>query len=84
MSNKYRLLELHAVYLIPKQTENYPILNQIYDILVEFQNQDKQIILCKIPAHTVIKWNEEANKAAKQTIDMSGITNTRLTYTEYK
>ena len=27
--------------------ESHPILNQIYDILAEFQKQDKQIILCK-------------------------------------
>ena len=32
---------------------------------MDFQKQDKQIILCKVPAHTKIKGNEEADKAAK-------------------
>ena len=49
--------------------ENQPILNQIYDILSEFHNQEKQITLCKVPAHIGIKGNEEANKAAKEAID---------------
>ena len=38
--------------------ENYPILNQIYDILAELQNQDKQIIQYKVLAHIGIKGNE--------------------------
>ena len=50
---------------------NHPILNQIYDILVELHNQGKQITLCKVHAHTRIKGNEEA-------IDMLGMTTKRL------
>ena len=61
--------------------ENHPILNQIYDILVELQNQGKQNTLCKVPAHTGIKENEELDKAAKQ--DMIEIPITRLPYTDY-
>ena len=37
--------------------ENHPILNWIYDILVELQKQDKQIMLCKVPIQTGIKGN---------------------------
>ena len=37
--------------------ENYPILNQIYDILAELQAQDKMITLCKVPAHMGNKRN---------------------------
>ena len=53
--------------------ENHPILKRIYDILAELQTQDKQIILCKFPAH---KDNQEADRAAKQAIDMWGMTTT--------
>ena len=56
--------------------ENNLISNQIYDILVELQNQIKLIILCKVPEHKGIKGNEEADKTAKQAIDMPGITTT--------
>ena len=31
--------------------ENYPISNQIYDILTELYNQGKQITLCIVSAH---------------------------------
>ena len=40
-------------------------------------------MLCKIPAHIEIKGNEEADKRAKHAIDMSGMTTTRLPYTDY-
>ena len=40
--------------------KNHPILNKIYDILAELQNQVEQIILCKAHAHIWIKKNEEA------------------------
>ena len=59
--------------------ENHSILKQIYDILAELQTQDKQIILCKVPAYIGIKGNE----AAKQAIDMLRITTTRLPYISY-
>ena len=39
--------------------------------------------LCKVPAHTGIKENEEADQAAKESIDMLGVTTTRLLYTYY-
>ena len=61
--------------------ENHPILNWIYDILVEFFNQGKQISLCKVSAYIEIKGNKEADKAAKQAIDMPGMTTTRLSHT---
>ena len=65
---------------IENNRENHPIWNQIYDILAELHNQGKQIALCKVPAHIRIKVNEEADKPAKQAIDIPGITMTRLTY----
>ena len=63
--------------------ENHPILNQIYDITEELQNKNKQIILCKVPAHIGIELNKRADKAGKQIIDMPGIITTRLLYTDY-
>ena len=39
--------------------ENYQILNQTYDILVELQNQNKKVILFKVLAHKRIKENKE-------------------------
>ena len=44
--------------------ENHPILNQIYDILMELYKQGKEISLCKVPAYIEIKGNEEAAKKA--------------------
>ena len=55
---------------IENNRENQPIINYIYDIPAELHNQVKQITLCKVPAHIVIKGNEEADQAAKQAIDM--------------
>ena len=46
------------------------IENKRGTILAELHNQGKQITLCKVPAHIVIKGNEEADQAAKQAIDM--------------
>ena len=45
--------------------------NQYYLIII--------ILLCKVPAHTKIKENEEA----RQAIDMPGKTTTRLPYKDY-
>ena len=67
---------------IENNRENHLILNQIYDILAELQNQGKQITLCKVPAHIGVKGNEEADIAAKQAIDMTGMTTTRLPHTD--
>ena len=58
--------------------EYHPILNQIYDILAELHKQGKLIALCKVPAHTGIKGNEEASK---QLIDMPGMIIIRLPHT---
>ena len=63
--------------------ENHPILNQMYDILADLYKQGKKITLCKVPAHIVIKGNEEANKAAKQALYMPGMTTKRLPYIDY-
>ena len=63
---------------IEKNRENYPILNQIYDILTELHNQVTQHTLCKVPAHIEIKGNEEEDKATKQAKDMSEMTTTSL------
>ena len=57
--------------------------SQIYDILAELKAQVKNIILFKVPAHMGIKGNEETDKAAKEAIDMPGVTTTRLPYTNY-
>ena len=61
-----------------RTTENCSILNQIYYILTEFQNQGKQLTLSIVPAHTGVKRNEEADKAARRAIDIPGMTTTRL------
>ena len=65
-----------SVQSIENNKENHLILNQIYDILADLQK--KNITLCKVPAHTGIKGTEEADKAAKQAIDMPGRITTRL------
>ena len=58
-----------SMLAIDKNRENHPILNQIYDILVH--------------AHIEIKENEEADKAAKQSIEMPGMTTTRIPHADY-
>ena len=55
--------------------ENHPI----YNVLAELHNQVKQIILYEVPAHIAIKGDEEADKAAKQAVDMPGMTTTDKT-----
>ena len=57
---------LNSMLAIEKNRENHPMLNQIYDILAELQNQVKQITICKIPAQKGVKGNEEADRAAKK------------------
>ena len=66
---------LTSMLVIENSRENDRILNQIYDILVEILNQGKLITLCKVPEHIRIK-NEEADQAAKQAIDIPGMTMT--------
>ena len=53
---------LSSMLAIENNRESHPILNQIYDILVELHNQGKQITLCKVPAHIGIKENEEKTR----------------------
>ena len=43
---------------------------------IEYNNESHQI-------YYILKRNEEADKAAKQAIDMPGITTTRLPFTDY-
>ena len=49
---------------------------------MELQNQNKQNVLCKVPPHLGAKGNE-ADKAAKQAIDVPRMTKTRLSFTNY-
>ena len=63
--------------------KNHQILNQTQDILVELLAQNKKIIPCKVTTCIRIKGNKEADKAAKQAIDMQRMTTTKLPYTEY-
>ena len=62
--------------------EKFPILNQTYDILAELLAKDKKNTLCKVPAHIGTEWYEEADRTAKEEIDMPWITTTRLPYTD--
>ena len=48
-----------------------------------WEYQEYLWILCKVPAHMGIKGNEEADKAAKEAIDVLGLTSTGLPYTDY-
>ena len=63
-------IDLLSLMLVIKNKENYPILNQIYDIIAELHNQGKHITLCKVLVHIGIRRNEEADKEAKQTTYM--------------
>ena len=50
------------------------MMGNIYSLSV-LQIQDKQIILCKVLLHIrIIEGNEDSDKAAKQAIDMPGMT----------
>ena len=73
---------LSSMLAIKNNSENPPILNQIYDILAELHNHRKQITLSNVPAHTGISENKEADRAAKQEIDTPGMTMTRLPHTD--
>ena len=58
-------------------------MNQIYDILAEFQNQGKHITLYLVLANVGFKYNEAADNAAKDAIYMLETRSTGLFYTEY-
>ena len=53
---------LTAIYLIQRNWENYPLLNQIYDILTELINQEKHTTICNISTRIGIKGNETNGK----------------------
>ena len=55
MGNIYRLSKLYVVHQI--QQRKLLILN-----LAELQNQDREIKLCKVPAHIEMKGNEKQIK----------------------
>ena len=74
---------LSLMFAIENNRENHPKLNPIYDILVEVHNQGKQISLYKVLEQIGIKRNEEADKVAKQALNMPGMTTTRLPHTDY-
>ena len=59
---------LNSRLAIENNTENHPILNQIYDIIVELYNRGKHITLCYVLVHIGIEGNEKADKAAKPRI----------------
>ena len=67
---------LSSMLAIKNNRENHPILNQICHILTELHKQGNHIILCKVSVHIGIEANEETGKAAKQTIEMPGMTTT--------
>ena len=48
-------------------------------MMAVFQNQGKQLILCKVLPHIGIK----GNNAAKQAIDIPGIATTKLPFTDF-
>ena len=57
---------MSSIPAIENKRENCPILNQIYDILTELQNQKKQLTQCKVPAHIGVKGNKEADKTGNR------------------
>ena len=67
-----------SLQAIENNGENHTTLIRIYNIITELHNQRKKLTLYKVPAHIRIKGNEEADKAAKQAMDMPGINTTRL------
>ena len=75
---RWVIYSLSSMMVIENNREKHPILNLIYNILTELHNQRKQLTLCKVLAHTGINENEEADKVAKQAIDMPWMTTTRL------
>ena len=88
MGNIYILVEFNAGFREQQRKFLntlfiFSILNQMYDIQTELYNQGKQYTLCKVPAHIGIKGNKEADIAAKQRIDMPGMTTIRLPYADY-
>ena len=46
---------LSSMLAIENNRKNYPILNQIYDMLTELHNLGKKLTRCKIPAYIGIK-----------------------------
>ena len=46
-----------SIQFIQYNKKNYQILNQIYNIIAEFQAQDKKITICKVSAHMGFKRN---------------------------
>ena len=73
---------LNSMLAIKNNSENHPILNQIYDILTELHNQGKEFTLCKVPVDIEGKENVEADRSPKQAIGMPGMITTRLPYTD--
>ena len=54
--------------------------------MILYQNNKhriKKIILCEVPTHIIIKRNEAADNAAKQAIDIPGMTTIRLPDVDY-
>ena len=68
-----------SVQSIEYNKENHPILNQIYDILADLK---KSLPVRSSPTQEC-GGNEEANKAAKQSVNMPGVTTTKQPYTDY-
>ena len=77
MGNIYRLAELNA-----RHREHQRKLSSIkWVISAKFHDQEKQVTLYKVSAHKGIKGNEEADRTAKQAIDIPRMTMTSLPHT---